>query len=339
MTRWCAWLLLLCLLPACGRDTATQSHPALPPEAAASLREAQEALSRRAIPEALIAAERAAEQAPEHVLPLLMQARILLVSHRFDDAETVLRRSEQLNPEHPDVLELLGGLARQQRAYRESLGYYARSADVRPTPFAWQGVGDAYRELHVPDSARTAYERALHHDVGFLPALRALADLELDDGNYARAVEHARAASARSEAVEDVYRYGLAQLKNGEPDAARPLLEAAVRRAPAHAGALFAYGQLLQQTGEHAQAEHVLARAAAAEARAGHILQLRRALQQNPGDFHRYLALTDTLLAAGDSAEARRILQAAKGLAVTGDEARAIRERTAKLDPPPRPVP
>lgn len=77
-------------------------------------------------------------------------------------AETIYRQILQVEPSHPDALQLLGVVANQAGQPEIAIELIGRSIQLYPqNPYAYNNIGEAYRALNRLDEAIHAYRQAL----------------------------------------------------------------------------------------------------------------------------------------------------------------------------------
>lgn len=263
-------------LSGCGRERVTEHEvEPLSPLVHNMLSEAMSRLQRRDLKGALAAAERAREAAPGAYEVYLVEGQIRLAARDLEGARAALRDATKRNAAAARPWEMLGHVSIQERAFREAISNYSSAIAREESAFAWQGIGDAYRELYEPDSAAAAYHHALRVDETFTPAWAALAEIEEDAGNYAVALGHAERAVGSSPRSTS-YQYLRARLlvQSGRAWEAIPILEEIVQRDSTHVGGLYNLGLAYVAVGQQDLGDATLARAA----RVRHLSRVRKPL-------------------------------------------------------------
>ena len=154
---------------------------------------------------------------------------------------------------------MLGHSSFQRRQYQTAIWQYRRAASLDETPFVWQGIGSAYRELYRPDSAFAAFEHVVEMDSTFAPAWASLAEIREDEGAFDDALRYAERASIAAPRFP-AFQYLRARLlvEVGRPAEAVPILEEIVHRDPEDFSALYTLGKAYLRIGETALAESTL---------------------------------------------------------------------------------
>ncbi|MGC9455958.1 MAG: tetratricopeptide repeat protein, partial [Halothiobacillaceae bacterium] len=136
-------------------------------------------------------------------------------------------------------------LAPARALLEEALDRWPRAADLHNT------MGTLALRERQPDSAATAFARALELDPNLVPALINMGDLLLGDRDYRQSAEYFRRAqrvdpNSKSAAI------GLARALSGlgQFDGAREILETILKRTPDDPPALDALGQVFQAAGD-----------------------------------------------------------------------------------------
>ncbi|MCQ2612105.1 MAG: tetratricopeptide repeat protein [Treponemataceae bacterium] len=88
-----------------------------------------------------------------------------LQNNLLEDAETLLLRAIQLDPEFSDAMDHLGLVYRRLGRYEEAIGLYEKSLSVNPeNSVAYINMGIAYRLLGRYEDSRIAYLNAMNLD-------------------------------------------------------------------------------------------------------------------------------------------------------------------------------
>ncbi|MCB1553647.1 MAG: tetratricopeptide repeat protein [Xanthomonadales bacterium] len=154
------------------------------------LMEALSLLQDGAVHEAMARLRLINERKPAWRRAILHRARAHLMLGQFDDAERWIGRFLELGV--PDLRSHLAlGQIHLHRGEREkALLYFFQAEQLQPEESVSHGqIADAYRAAERHDDARRAYERALHFDPAYAPALLGLAKLALIEERPDRAIE------------------------------------------------------------------------------------------------------------------------------------------------------
>jgi tetratricopeptide (TPR) repeat protein len=214
---------------------------------------------------AAAAFERSIALDPAQALSRRGLAGVLIQTRRFDEALAQLREASVLTPKEPAVFLELGDILQVLNQSKEAAAAYARATELAPqNPFVWAKLG-------------------MHQHVG--------GDLAAADAAYAKAlaVQPAFALALNNRAALALDGFGI-------PQRALAWAREAVRVEPQNASYLDTFGQLLQRSGEHTEAEAVLRRALAAAPDQAFIkLHLAQVLALKPGGRAEAQQLVDAL--------------------------------------------
>jgi tetratricopeptide (TPR) repeat protein len=136
-------------------------------------------------------------------LQALARGEELLDEGELDQAESILRRAVELDPDSARARSKLGvALARQGR-HNEAIEQFRRSLEVDPlyAP-AYTNLGTAYQEQGRTEAAMAAYRKAIELDPDYWVAHQNLAALYRKQGNYAEFVRHIKQATRLSAKAE-----------------------------------------------------------------------------------------------------------------------------------------
>lgn len=264
------------------------------------LAEASEALAAHEFEAALALTDSAGarQQANPHVA--FMRGRIYSEMLRFDEAEAAYRTVLDLQPDYRGVWNNLGNMAARAYDFRTAVGYYQREIEASGSPRAWHGLGRAYRELGVVDSARQAFQQAIRGDSSYVPAYTSLAQLLDDEGDFDVALRHAREALALNPQSTDAqYLVGGLLFKTGQAEEALPYLNAVIQAWPWHHPAYYNLGQALVRLGNEDEGQRLIRRAEELRALQTDITQLERMVRNNPDDPYVHAGLGSALRKVG----------------------------------------
>ncbi|ARA92256.1 hypothetical protein AWN76_003075 [Rhodothermaceae bacterium RA] len=240
----------------------------------------------------------ALHEANPHVA--FMRGRIYSEMLRFDEAEAAYRQVLDLQPDYRGVWNNLGNMAARAYDFRTAVGYYRREIEASGSPHAWHGLGRAYRELGVVDSARMAFEQALAADSSYTAAYVSLAQLLDDAGELDAALDQARHALAiNPQSLDAQYLIGSLLVKTGQPEEAIPYLSIVLQAWPWHHPTYYNLGQAFIRTGREEEGRSLLERAEELRALQAQITQLERMVRNNPEDPYVHAGLGSALRKAG----------------------------------------
>jgi Flp pilus assembly protein TadD len=163
-----------------------------PQDASTAYKLALTLLEEERFEESLEYAEQCAILAPNdtNALKLLGMARDY--GGLVEEAEKILFRAAELDPGDADVWLCLGAHFFQSPAsdYGEALRYFSRACSIDPmSSQAQQCRAEALEKLGRISEARSAYLLAIQADHDNLAAIKALAQLEVQEGNLEKAAD------------------------------------------------------------------------------------------------------------------------------------------------------
>jgi tetratricopeptide (TPR) repeat protein len=316
----------------------------------------------RAVPKLRRAVELLRDGDPD--VPRVRLAEALLERGDLDEAESLLRRAHERNPDDARVLLALGQLEVTRgrfEAARDALERAAARAPDVQRPYALLAM--TYARLGEPTKARDANERARRLSPATswpdpwmaevtklqtgLESILEQATTRLKRGEPDRAAALLRVATRHYPKSAEAWRQtGIALMQTGDPREAERALRTAVGLDPRNdAQVMLAY--LLARTGRqdeaeaaaraaiashptHGEAHFTLALALRGQGRADEVIAaLREAVRHQPDLTAAHVGLADALEAAGQHEQAVEVLRAA--LSTPADE-KAIRQRLAMLE-------
>lgn len=279
------------------------------------------------------------QQLDPRTLVLLQQARGALANRDFEEVTNYLEQAEHYNRGIPEVRFLrghvalalsrlpearaafegvlaqyptygaawhgLGDVAYAEGKFTEALRHYFREIEHNPTPQTWYNVGNAYRSIDKPDSARASFEKSISLDPSFPLPLHSLAELDDVAGDYGSALVYARRALT-IDPQNYTYQYlvGTLLFRLGRLDEADEMLRSALDGAPWDYSTLYSLGQVLQRQGRTDEAEEMLRRAADARRRESDLRVAERAARQSNQNAAGHVQYASELIRAGRLDEA-----------------------------------
>lgn len=291
-------------LVACG-ETGSEDASSMSPVVAQYLQRGSQALEAQRFRRALAfvdSASRIGERSPDAEI---LRGRIYSEMGHFEKADSAYALAAQLDEDYRGVWLNRGNTAYRMSEYREAIKYYHRELDHHPRAAPWRGIGRAYVELGVPDSAEWAFKKALAADSTYAPAYHSLALLYEDEGEFEKALRYARQALRRDTANTGFeYQVGELALRNGrEREALRHLVE--VRQdQPWHQGAHYNIGRALTRLGREEKAKEFMDRAEELRQLESKIQHLQSTVRSVPDDPYAHAALGSALRRAGRNEEA-----------------------------------
>ncbi len=280
-------LSLLCLLlmsfAACssgdgeGMSQTEKVRAEADPKALDFLVQAQQALDKGILNQALAHADSAVARAPELADAHFMRGRTLAAARQYREAEVSYQEALARDPAYDIARFDLGNIAFGQDRFQVALTRYMEILDVpdldglgpgdlpvslaseRKTASLVQ-IGRTYVKLGAFDEARAAFDLALQVDSTDAKVHNDYGVMLRDDGDIVRAIFHARRALDLEPGQLD-YRYFLGALlvQQGSYEDAIPYLEQVIAQRPWQQGAHFNLGQALVRTNRAEAGKEMLA--------------------------------------------------------------------------------
>lgn len=298
------------------------------PRGLSLLGEAQQAYRAGAFLQAMARIDSAAAYVPD--LPDLWFQRGLVLAdlYRFEASDSSFQRALELDPQYPGARFNMGHNAFRlssnfaKDSYRDALRHYRAeeallrkripgeshpAGDERALAAVLLQVGTTYWNLNEPDSALSAYGKAIEADSQSAKAHAWLAGAQRETGNLEDALKNARRA-AELEPDHSEYRLllGVVLREAGSNEEATIHLEEAARREPWNRTAVYNLGQAFVGSGRAEEAMPFLKRADSLEILRSEIDRSHVQVFQNPDDPGRWENYALLLHRAGRTAEARK---------------------------------
>lgn len=295
------------------------------PEAEALVNAMHVAFDRGDLGRTLVLTDSAETIAPDLPEISYMRGRVLAAMRQYPAADSAFEATLALDEAFPGAAYQRGHSAFLQRKYREALKYYsneqalleagrgAATEEALPTIIAQ--IGRTYAMLGVPDSARTAYEKALRADSSLAVAHGWLSEILETEGDDAGALNHAlKALKANPMEIEYGYRVGALLFQMGRASEAIPYLSTVVQRWPGHEGAAFNLGRALQVEGQMEEGMAQLERVEQIRALQNQAMVAERGVETYPNDPQRWIELAGFMMQMGHFDRAETAFNAAKAL-------------------------
>ncbi len=271
-----------------GSACRTEQEPAFDRLTGQLLLQGTEALRQHDFRAALALADSALKQAPDgpdKANAYFYRARVLSEVGRFEEAGADYHKVLEQVPDYRGVWNNLGNNTYRQQAYYRAIDYYQKELAAHLAPIPLRGMGRAYVELGLVDSARAAFEQAIALDSLYSPAYFNLALLFEDEGHSEEALRNAqKALSLDSGNLDYQYLVGSYLVRLGRGEAARGYLQAVVAARPWQPGALYNLGQAMVLLGRTDEAQKYLDQAEAMRAQQAKIDHLENTVRALPDD-------------------------------------------------------
>jgi tetratricopeptide (TPR) repeat protein len=266
------------------------------------------------------------------------RGQILMELYQLQAADSAFQQTMALDPYHWGGWYKRGHVAFEQGQYREAIRRYQRQRDVilaspeelhayyrrageAALPQTWLQIGRAYELLHLPDSARYAYEEVLALDSIHVQAHAWLAGLYAEEGRTQKALTHARQAWRHGNGNPDVaYQLGSLLFENGNLEEALPLFEHVAAAQPWKPGVHYNLGRILIALGRTEEGQRHLAITDQLQDLDQEIDQARAAAAQFPNEPARWRVLAGLLGHAGRRKQQQQALAVARAVAQNADE-------------------
>ena len=286
------------------------------------LYEGTQALEKMEYVQALALVDSAAGLDAENANVEFLRARVLSELGRYEEAEKAYLKAKDLKPGYRGVWNNLGNNAYNQTKYRDAISFYQREIAENDTSFlAWRGLGRAYSESGIPDSAVYAFDNAIRVNPGYGGAYYSKALVYEREGELEEALELAQKATTLAPAnLEYKFAYGALLVKTGRPEASIPLLTAVVEAWPWRHSALYNLGQAYVRTGRTEEGKQLLDRAEKARALHAKVGLQEQTIMTFGDDPMAYAALGSSLRRAGRYDDAIKAYKIALHLAPTRSE-------------------
>ena len=315
--RWPVLRLALSVLLV-GSACKTKQEPAFDQLTGWLLLQGTEALRKHEFRTALAIADSALKQAPDgsdKANAYFFRARVLSEVGRFEEAEADYYKVLEQAPNYRGVWNNLGNNTYRRQAYHRAIAFYQTEIAMHPAPIPLRGMGRAYVELGLVDSAQYAFEQAIALDSLYSPAYFNLALLLEDEGHREEALRNAqKALSLDAGNLDYQYLVGSYLVRMGRGEAARVYLQAVVEARPWHPGALYNLGQALVALGHRDEAQKYLDQAEVVRAQQARIDHLENTVRALPDDPISHAGLGYALRRAGRYNDAMHAYQVALNL-------------------------
>jgi tetratricopeptide (TPR) repeat protein len=237
--------------------------------------------------------------------PYFMRGRIFGRLNLPEQALTAYRAALELDPEYRGAWYNMGLLAFKGGRLREAVDFMRREEKILPTDFLYVELGKIYARLGEPDSARSAYERAIGLNPSNASAHMWLGQLMEEIGDLDAALDHSL-TGARIKPGDREYEYliGSLYLRKGDNEKAIEFLAPVADALPHHQGAQYNLGQALLRLGREEEARPHLARADSAQQRQQTVNEAQAAVEIDPDNRDKWVQLSDALWNIGRQAEA-----------------------------------
>ena len=228
------------------------------------------------------------------------KGRIYSELGRFAKADEAYNNTININPNYIGAWNNLGNNAFRQQKFSQAVKYYNKEIIKNKTSTPFRALGRAYVELGKTDSARICFQHSIDVNNNYASAYLNLAQLEEDEGNLNKALNHAsRAYALEPNNIEYQYVYStiLVQMDRGK-EAIYSLREI-IKEWPWHHGAHYNLARALIQSGQKIEGQQYLDKSEKIRATQAKIDHLENTIRALPDDPYSYAALAFALRKVG----------------------------------------
>ena len=228
------------------------------------------------------------------------KGRVFSELGRFAKADKAYNNTIKINPNYIGAWNNLGNNAFRQQNFSQAVKYYNKEIIKNKTSIPFRALGRAYVELGKTDSARICFQHSIDINNNYASAYLNLAQLEEDEGNLNKALNHAsRAYALEPNNIEYQYVYStiLVQMDRGK-EAIYSLREI-IKEWPWHHGAHYNLARALIQSGQKIEGQQYLDASEKIRATQAKIDHLENTIRALPDDPYSYAALAFALRKVG----------------------------------------
>ena len=228
------------------------------------------------------------------------KGRIYSELGRFAKADEAYNNTININPNYIGAWNNLGNNAFRQQNFSQAVKFYNKEIIINKTSIPFRALGRAYVELGKTDSARICFQHSIDINNNYASAYLNLAQLEEDEGNLNKALNHAsRAYALEPNNIEYQYVYStiLVQMDRGK-EAIYSLREI-IKEWPWHHGAHYNLARALIQSGQKIEGQKYLDKSEKIRATQAKIDHLENTIRALPDDPYSYAALAFALRKVG----------------------------------------
>ena len=228
------------------------------------------------------------------------KGRIYSELGRFAKADEAYNNTININPNYIGAWNNLGNNAFRQQNFSQAVKYYNKEIIKNKTSIPFRALGRAYVELGKTDSARICFQHSIDINNNYASAYLNLAQLEEDEGNLNKALNHAsRAYALEPNNIEYQYVYStiLVQMDRGKE--AIYSLRKIIKEWPWHHGAHYNLARALIQSGQKIEGQQYLDKSEKIRATQAKIDHLENTIRALPDDPYSYAALAFALRKVG----------------------------------------
>lgn len=190
----------------------------------------------------------------------LWLARLYRFENRHSDAEKILRKLLQREPDNGQALEQLSQLLTDEGRSQEAVDLLSQAAVESPSPDIYDLLGGAYTQEKDWPKAEQAYEQAVQQDPDEPSHRRGLAEALIEQNKYQQALDQYKKLSELEPGTAENY-VRMAELyrRLGQFDQAKTSILRAKQLQPGNLQVLYNEALLYEDEGQYDQAAKILA--------------------------------------------------------------------------------
>ena len=231
---------------------------------------------------------------PELADVYFMRGRLYTRINDLQLSQISYQRVLEMDPEYIGANFNMGLNAFRRGLLRQAVDYYKGEEAINPDPDAvlYLELGKTYAQLGEPDSAQTAYERAIEIQPENATAYMWLGQLMEEIGELDKALEYSHKGNEIRPGDPDYeYIIGTLYFRNGDTEKAVEFLEPVADKLEFHQGAQYNYGQALRRLGKEEEAQFYLARADSAQKLQQMVNEAVDGINNDPGNRDKWVEL------------------------------------------------
>jgi tetratricopeptide (TPR) repeat protein len=211
--------------------------------------------------------DRAMAAQPDALAPMWNVALLLEHAGQNDEAERWYRQVLERAPKEEEARFRMGYLRLKREDFRGAVEAFEGCLKYRPYwPEAQANLALAYSGMGDKEHAERLYDKMLESDPKSVDALRGIAALSIQAGDFTTALEHhVRLIDLGERSPEILYNAGLMYEKADQPDKAVRLYRDALALQPDMPEALLNLGRILESSGKSEEARSCWSKALEAE--------------------------------------------------------------------------
>lgn len=192
-----------------------------------------------------------AAQSQDYISRLLKSALEYYQAGHLKQAEHVCKQVLEMSPDHPDVLHLLGLLARREEKNDLAIEYISRAIKIYPAGLMYFNLGNVYRSQGRFDEAIDSFQKAISLIPNYAQAYNNMGLVMQLQGRLDEATDcFLKAVNIMPDRAEMYSNLGDVLHENGHWEAATESLQRAIVLKPDFANAHLNLGKILRKKGK-----------------------------------------------------------------------------------------